>query len=231
MCKKKAPQKILTFSYDDAVTQDKRLIALFNKYGMKATFNLNSGLLGCPGELIREGKRVSHNKVEPQDVRHIYEGHEVAAHTLRHPHLPPIADENEIVRQVEEDRLRLSELCGYEVVGFAYPGGGVNYDNRVANIIKSHTGVRYCRTIVSSHNFDVQENLYEFKPSVHHHSEWDELFRLGERFLSLQADTTQIFYVWGHAYEFDIHDTWSRFEEFLQMMSGKQDVLYLGKSE
>ena len=37
--------KILTFSYDDAVTQDIRLIELFNKYGMKATFNLNSELL------------------------------------------------------------------------------------------------------------------------------------------------------------------------------------------
>ncbi len=37
--------KYLTFSYDDGVTQDIRLIELFNKYGMKATFNINSGLL------------------------------------------------------------------------------------------------------------------------------------------------------------------------------------------
>ena len=27
-------KKALTFSYDDGVTQDERLIALFNKYGM-----------------------------------------------------------------------------------------------------------------------------------------------------------------------------------------------------
>ena len=39
--------KILTFSYDDGTTQDIRLVELFNKYGMKATFNLNSGKLGC----------------------------------------------------------------------------------------------------------------------------------------------------------------------------------------
>ena len=37
-------KKAVTFSYDDGVEQDRRLIALFNKYGMKATFNQNSGI-------------------------------------------------------------------------------------------------------------------------------------------------------------------------------------------
>ena len=44
--------KALTFSYDDGVTQDVRLIEIFNKYGLRATFNLNSGLLGKSGELV-----------------------------------------------------------------------------------------------------------------------------------------------------------------------------------
>ena len=35
--------KALTFSYDDGTLQDRRLAALFRKYGLKATFNLNSG--------------------------------------------------------------------------------------------------------------------------------------------------------------------------------------------
>ena len=34
-------KKALTFSYDDGVTQDIRLIEIFNKYNLKATFNLN----------------------------------------------------------------------------------------------------------------------------------------------------------------------------------------------
>ena len=74
--------KYLTFSYDDGVTQDLRLIELFNKYGMKCTFNLNSGLLGMDGYLDREGTRVTHIKVKPEDVKHIYAGHEVAGHLL-----------------------------------------------------------------------------------------------------------------------------------------------------
>lgn len=226
------PKKILTFSYDDGVTQDIRLIKLLDKYGMKATFNLNSGLLGREGSLLREGVRVDHIKSRPEDVKHVYAGHEVAGHTLTHPCLPATADDSEVVRQVEQDRLRLSELCGYEVVGFAYPGGGTPlYDDRVAELIKNRTGVRYCRVTESTLNFDIQTDLYRFKPSVYHHRQWEQLFELGEKFLSLQAKEKQIFFIWGHAYEFDIHNTWDRFEEFLKMMSGRQDILYLTNKE
>ena len=224
------PLKGLTFSYDDGVTQDIRLAELFHKYGMKATFNLNSGLLGCEGELNREGRVVSHNKVSPADVKHIYAGHEVAGHTLTHPLLPKLADA-EVVRQVEQDRLALSELCGYEVRGFAYPCGGVNYDSCVSELIKRNTGIKYCRTIVSNYSFAPQQNLYEFKPTVYHHEEWDQLFELGEKFLNLKTEQPAIFYVWGHAYEFDIHNTWDRFEEFLKMMAGKSDITYATNSE
>ena len=142
--------KILTFSYDDGTMQDVRLAALFHKYGMKATFNLNSGLFGHEKELIRCDVPVRWDQVQATDVKYIYEGHEVAAHTLTHPSLPQQTDE-EIIRQVENDRLALSELCGYEVVGFAYPGGGQNYTDHVTQLIRENTGVRYARTIRPVH--------------------------------------------------------------------------------
>ncbi|MBO5222014.1 MAG: polysaccharide deacetylase family protein [Clostridia bacterium] len=218
--------KAITFSYDDGVTQDIRLAELFHKYGMKATFNLNYNKLGQVKTLARENWSVNHSKNAPADVPHIYAGHEIAGHTLDHPRLPDIADDAEVIRQVEEDRLRLSEIAGYEVIGFAYPCGGVNNDDRVAELIRNNTGARYCRTIKSNHSFDLQENLYRFNPTVYHYSEMDKMFELGEQFLALKADKPQIFYVWGHAYEFDINNNWDRFEEFLQMMSGKDDIFY-----
>ena len=218
--------KILTFSYDDGTTQDIRLAELFHKYGMKATFNLNSGLFGRKKELIRCDVPVRWDQIEATDVKHVYEGHEVAAHTLTHPLLPKQSDE-EIVRQVEEDRLALSSLCGYEVVGFAYPGGGENYNAHVADLIRKKTGVRYARTIRPSLRFEKQENLFEFKPTVHHFAGWEQLFTLGEQFLSLPADADALFYIWGHSFEFDIYNDWDRFEEFLQMMANQKDVSYL----
>ena len=218
--------KALTFSYDDGVTQDKRLIELFNKYDLKCTFNLNSELLGKPGALNMAGKKVDHNKVNPEEVRGLYAGHEVAVHTLTHPLLPKIEDDGEIIRQVEQDRLNLSELCGYEVIGMAYPCGGQNHDDRVAELIRQNTGVKYSRTIISTNSFDPQTNLHKFNPTMHHMAGIDKLCEMGKRFLELETDTPKIFYVWGHSYEFDFAENWDAFEEFCKMMAGHDDIFY-----
>lgn len=218
--------KALTFSYDDAVTQDVRLIELFNKYGMKATFNLNSELLGTKNNLVRDGVQITHNKVEAKDVRAIYAGHEVAAHTLTHPALREQTDE-EVIRQVEQDRLKLSELVGYEVVGMAYPGGGINFDDRIAKLIEENTGVKYARTGSTTQSFAPYTDLYQYKGSIYHHVEWDKMLEMGEAFLNMKADSPQVFYIFGHAYEFDIWpERWAQFEAFLERMSGHSDIFY-----
>ena len=217
-------KKALTLSFDDGVTQDIRFIEMLNKYGLKATFNINSELLGRDGALVRMGKHVSHVKVQPSDVASIYAGHEVAVHTLTHPNLCTL-DEEEIVRQVECDRMNLSKLCGYEVVGMAYPCGGVNNDERVADVIRRRTGVKYSRTITSTDNFDVQDNLYRFNPSVYI-LDFDRMEELAREFVCATPDKTQIFYIWGHTYEFDVLDAWDRFEELCKFLSGRSDIFY-----
>ena len=217
--------KAITFSYDDGVTQDIRLIELLNKYGLKCTFNLNSELLSNKGMLIREGQRISHYKVHPEDVKDIYDGHEVAVHTLTHPNLTQ-RDDAEVIRQVETDRLNLSRLVGYEVVGMAYPCGGVNNDDRVAELIKKNTGVKYSRTITTTGSFDLQDNLYRFNPTAFH-LDFDELMRLGTSFIELKPETPKIFYIWGHSYEMDYGaDYWVKLEEFFKLISNKDDIFY-----
>lgn len=218
-------KKALTISMDDGTLQDKRLIKLLNRYGLKATFNVNSDLLGESKTLWLESSiSVAHCKFRPEEVPSVYEGHEIAGHTLRHPRLTDLED-TEVIRQVEEDRLRLSELAGYEVVGFAYPCGGVNYDDRVSEVIRDHTGVRYARTIVCNRSFDPQENLFQFKPTWHLGS-FEDLFPMAEEFLDMDPDTPKIFYIWGHSFEFDTHDTWDRLEDFFRLISGKNDIFY-----
>ena len=98
----------VTFSYDDGVTQDIRLIKLFDKYNLRCTFNINSQLAGKSGSLIRKGKKVDHNKINLSDIKEIYKGHEIAVHTLTHPNLTLLKDE-EIIWQVEEDKKNLEE--------------------------------------------------------------------------------------------------------------------------
>jgi peptidoglycan/xylan/chitin deacetylase (PgdA/CDA1 family) len=217
--------KAVTFSYDDGVTQDQRLINILNKYGLKATFNINSELLGRKEHLLREGVEVDHNKIEPSEIKKVYEGHEVAVHTLTHPNLTQL-DENEIIRQVEDDRKNLESLVGYDIVGMAYPCGGTNNNDYVEKILRSKTKIKYARTITSTHSFDLQDNLLRFNPTVYHHEEWDKMFELAEIFINLKSDKPKIFYIWGHSYEFDIHNTWDGFEEFCRLISNRDDVFY-----
>lgn len=219
--------KALTFSYDDGVTQDIRLIEIFNKYGLKATFNLNSERLGYENSLERDGVKISHNRVAAADVKHVYEGHEVAVHTLTHPNLTQVADDAEVLRQVEQDRLNLSELAGYEVKGMAYPGGGVNCDDRVADIIKNNTPLKYARTTVVTKSFKPYGDLYQYKGTVYHHPHFNQMLELGRKFIELDTDTPAVFYIWGHSYEFDIFpERWAKMEEFCRMMSGHDDIFY-----
>lgn len=220
--------KALTFSYDDGIAQDIRFIELLNKYGMKGTFNINSGRLGASGRLEREGSFVDFNRIKAEDLRYVYEGHEVAGHGITHPKLPEL-DDDVVIREVENDRIALSELCGYEVVGLAYPFG--THDERVEELIRAKTGIKYCRTVTSTHGFEQPTDLYALNPSIHVPREWDTLFALGEQFLSLPTGTPALFYVWGHTFEFDIHNTWDRFEEFLKMMSAGKDITYATNKE
>lgn len=216
--------KAVTFSYDDGITQDRNLIDIFNRYGLKATFNINSELLGTNAALIRNDFTISHVKPRPCEIKRIYAGHELAVHTLTHPTLINVPDE-EVVRQIMQDKENLQNIFGEEVVGMAYPGGQPNCDDRVFEIVKRRTDMKYARTTICTGNFDLQDDLIAFKPTVYH-LDWDKMFDLAEKFIELKPDEPKLFYIWGHSYEFDYENTWSRFEEFCKLISGHDEIFY-----
>lgn len=48
--------KAVTLSYDDGVRQDKRLISIMQKYGLKGTFNINAGIFSDKNEGKGKGR-------------------------------------------------------------------------------------------------------------------------------------------------------------------------------
>lgn len=64
--------KVLTMSYDDGKKADRRLVPVFNQYGIKGMFHLNSGRLG-------QGDRIT-----GEEAAELYQGHEISAHTVTH---------------------------------------------------------------------------------------------------------------------------------------------------
>ena len=216
--------KAFTFSFDDGVMQDVRVIEILDKYGLKATFNLNSGKWGAKYPYESNGRMVERTILSPGQVRETYKNHEVAAHTVTHFNLTELPDEC-VVWQVEQDCRMLQSLVGYEVQCMAYPCGGVNNDDRVAKLIKENTQIKISRTITSNYSFDLQENLLRFNPTLHFRDK--RLFELAEEFINLQTDEPKIFYVWGHTYELDACDgEWERFEKFCAMIADKEDIFY-----
>lgn len=80
--------KALTFSYDDGNMADGRLIEILDRYGMKGTFNINTAKLPKEGERVRYPRgEAMIEKYMWSEVVDAYKGHEIASHSLTHPHL------------------------------------------------------------------------------------------------------------------------------------------------
>ena len=101
-------KKALTFSYDDGREFDRRLVEIFNQHGLKGTFHLNSGTLGLHAP--------NGDFVAPGEVKELYQGHEVAVHTVSHLH-PMSSPLSQVSREIAEDRKALEALTGGLVVG------------------------------------------------------------------------------------------------------------------
>lgn len=213
-------RKIFTLSFDDGIEQDKRLIVLLKKYRLKCTFNINSGLLGTGGTVpLADGTPVRHDKIAPGEVRRVYEGFEVASHTQTHPLLtqcPPAR----IIEETVGDYLKLSELVGYPVRGFAYPGGHPNRDRLVTELLRGCTSLAYARTIVSTYGLAFPEDFLEWNPSLHIlDARTDELI---DRFCAAREDS--LLYIWGHSYELDGRGGWERAEEVFARLASIEDA-------
>ena len=122
MIKKLYPQgkaKAFSVSYDDGVLQDVRFVNLLNQYGLKGTFNLNSGLMENEFEW-KHATGCIVKRLSKEKVLSLYNGHEVASHTLTHPFMQE-KTENEIMKELETDKKNLEKLFGRQIKGFAVP--------------------------------------------------------------------------------------------------------------
>ncbi len=211
--------KAFTLSYDDGITQDIRFVELLNRYGLKCTFNLNSGIQTKANFWTgKEGITVS--RMNMADLPALYAGHEIAVHGLTHPDLTKLEDET-VYNELYRDRVNLENLFGTRVTGMAYPYGA--HDERVRSVVKK-AGLHYARTVHATNSFELPEDLLQLPATCHHSAE--SLMELAKQFVSLKPDTPQLFYVWGHSYEFDFTESWERMEEFFRYISGRDDIFY-----
>ena len=131
-CYPAGKRKAFNITYDDGILQDVRFVALLNKYGLKGTFNLNSQLMEQEFEWVHENGMVV-KRLSLEAVRHLYDGHEIASHTLTHPYLSN-KSEQELMWEIGEDKRRLEYFFGREVAGFGDPFHC--YNETIADCVK-----------------------------------------------------------------------------------------------
>ena len=208
-CYQGGKHKALTMSYDDGKQEDLRLVEIFNRYGIKGTFHINSGLIGLDEQRLR-----------PECFRELYAGHEVACHTVTHPTIArcPIAS---VAQEMINDRVALEKTMGYPVRGLSYPNGSLS--DEIKRLLPM-CGIRYARVVGSSESFALPEDPYAWQATCHHNH---RLMELGEQFLQLKKrQYLYLMYVWGHSFEFTLQNNWDLIEGFCKMMGGQDDIWY-----
>ena len=197
----------VTFSYDDGTVFDERLVGIFNRYGIKATFNLNSARKGTEGCVKDLG---------------IYKGHEIACHGKTHASLAylPIPG---IYEEIYEDRRAWETVTGAPIRGLAYSNG--SYNDAVIEALKA-CGIVYARTARPSASFDLPENFLCWHPTCHHR----DALALTEKFITKILPTPyysgKLFSVYGHSYEFDRDNNWDMIEDVCKSLSGNESIWY-----
>lgn len=210
--------KALTFSYDDGVKQDGRLIEILNAHGMKGTFNINGNRF-APEE---QADNPDYNCYSKQAALQIYvEPHEVALHSYTHPFLESLPT-GMCAYEIVSDRVALENLFGKIVRGMAYPMG--TYSDTVIDVLKS-CGVVYSRTTKATEKFDLPSDFLHWNPTCHHNH--PRLMELADEFLNQKVrHYPKLFYLWGHSYEFRNNDNWNIIESFTDKMAGHEDTVW-----
>lgn len=211
-------KKFFTVSFDDGLEQDKKTLELMRKYGIRGTFNLNSGLLGQKGDIRYLGrygianaekdrhkggiwKYANADRIPADEIRQVYEGMELCTHGVHHMDMSKLTAD-ELKEELLQDREALQRYTDLPVVGHAFPFGK---SSRAAEQILKENGFLYARGVRSEkgkRGFAFPENPLNFRPTCWHVE--GDMEKLLDQFIAAEpTDGNMLFYLWGHGYEFD----------------------------
>ncbi|WP_261800348.1 polysaccharide deacetylase family protein [Paenibacillus sp. PAMC21692] len=206
-------QKAVVFSFDDGREHDRRLVEMMNRYGLKGTFHLNSGFFGRDGY------------IQAEEVRALFEGHEVSAHTVTHPFLEQ-SPTDQVAEEILTDRAALESLVGYPVRGMSYPFG--TYNDRVVDMLPA-LGIENARTVQSHGSFHMPADPLRWHPTCHHKT----MVEKAEEFLALQSrhSRMELLFIWGHSYEFANDGNWELVDRVGELLGGRENLWHTTMSE
>ena len=209
-------RKAFNITYDDGVMQDGRFVTLLNRYGLKGTFNLNSHLMAEKFTWVHpNGMNVT--RMSREEIGNLYDGHEIASHTLTHPYMSSLSRE-ELLYQMGQDRENLENLFDREVKGFAVPFS--YYSGLIADCARE-CGFEYARMSEFAESYDPCTDWYYWKTGFYHIKPGLTDFVAG--FLNTDRELA-VCQIVGHSYDLDAENLWGTLELICAAVSAQADV-------
>ncbi len=205
-------------SFDDGCKLDLRVAALLDKYGFDdVTFYI-------PSNWSYVNKQHGDAPLSIDELKLLAERYNIGSHTITHPMLTRIADDD-MVYQIVESKNQLETILNQPIVDFCYPRGYANDDIR--DVVRKHYKTAR-NTLIG--NLDAPDDPVWETPTVHisgkrrteyEHTNWhDEAYRLLD--LAINRDSKGIdstYHLWGHSWEIERYSDWGEFEKLLMWIS------------
>lgn len=203
--------KAVTFSYDDGIyAADSVLVPLFNKYGIKGSFNLI-------------GNKIPTDETELANFKKLYEGHEVTNHSQTHPKINlessgiTINDAfNDIINGRNSIKAVFGDSFNTAKWGFVWPyarpeGRKAESDKPYVTELEEKLaaeGAVYIRTVSSTGRFDLPQNWLLWNPTSKDIDTNKSIFymeKYTDEFLQDTKSGLRLLYLWGHASELSLN--------------------------
>lgn len=201
--------KYFLLSFDDGAIYDRRFVELLNKYNIKGTFNLNTGLedfVWYYEDCFPIRRQILSETVD------LYRGHEIASHSLHHPWLNTLTPP-QLTREIGEDCAALKKLFDLEEIGFGVPFTACA--EREIKIIRKF--VRYIRLSEFADTFELPKDPYHIP--IHGLYNDADIREKITRFAECDQEDA-LFVMAGHSYELEVLQHWEYMESLLQFISG-----------
>lgn len=236
-------KKYFVWSFDDGLEQDKKITEILRGFHMGATFNLNSGLYGKQQMIGRIGtlgirevpieefrkqkchllKYVPHCRIPEDEAVEVYDGFEIASHTVSHRNLTKLT-EAEIREDITRDVQQLSQTFSQNVTGFAYPFGA---SGETAKRVLRDCGIAYARTVGSGKGFAFPEDPLNLPITCWHISAG--AFQKLDAFLNApEREADMLFLMFAHGYEFDFgvkESSWEKFKRICDRVASHDEII------
>jgi len=226
-----------TSSWDDGAIYDIKLSKLLTKHNHNATFYIPIKNM--------ENREV----IDASQIKELSNNFEIGAHTTNHVYLDRISKE-EAKKEIEQSKEELELIIGRPVKGFCFPGGKfrkahLNIISQAGYSYARTTKMFYTTNKTSLLNTTLQAydhsrftyykhllkrinmvGFFEYFMDIlsNRKKQWDSLLcDILEKHLANDSDDKiTIIHLWGHSWEIEKNNQWSRLESILEQINKLQ---------